>query len=71
MSSFYEEALVFLTPNVEQGLRLAALLKEAGLPDGILSVVSGGAATGRLLAEHMRIRKASLPYPENTTRGLI
>lgn len=39
------------------GLRLAALLKEAGLPDGILSVVSGGAATGRLLAEHMRIRK--------------
>ncbi|BGP20637.1 hypothetical protein JCM10213_007173 [Rhodosporidiobolus nylandii] len=38
---------------------LAQLTREAGLPDGIVQVLSGGGDTGRLLAEHPHIRKIS------------
>jgi hypothetical protein len=38
-------------------LKLAALAKEAGVPDGVLSVISGAGPTGAALAQHMRIRK--------------
>ena len=34
------------------GLRLAELWREAGLPDGVLRVVIGGAAAGRVLVVH-------------------
>ncbi len=34
------------------GARLAALLREAGLPEGVLEIVQGGAETGRTLATH-------------------
>ena len=40
-----------------QGLRLGALFKEAGVPDGIVNIISGAGTTGKLLSEHMRIRK--------------
>lgn len=37
-------------------LRLAALAKEAGLPDGVLNVVTGTGDVGRLLALHSEVR---------------
>jgi len=40
-------------------LLLAPLFKEAGFPDGVVNFVSGGGATGDLLARHMQIRKIS------------
>jgi acyl-CoA reductase-like NAD-dependent aldehyde dehydrogenase len=36
-------------------LRLGALATEAGLPDGVLNVVSGGGAAGEALARHMDV----------------
>ncbi|KAL8283895.1 hypothetical protein RQP46_005327 [Phenoliferia psychrophenolica] len=39
------------------GLRIGALFKEAGVPDGIVNIISGAGTTGKLLSEHMRIRK--------------
>ena len=42
-------------------LKLAAVFKEAGLPDGVFNVVLGlGATTGRALAEHPDINKLVL-----------
>ncbi|GAA6020713.1 hypothetical protein JCM10207_001995 [Rhodosporidiobolus poonsookiae] len=38
---------------------LAGLTKEAGFPDGIIQIISGGGETGKLLAEHPQIRKIS------------
>lgn len=38
---------------------LAGLTVEAGFPPGIINVVSGAGDTGRLLSEHMSIRKIS------------
>jgi succinylglutamic semialdehyde dehydrogenase len=43
-----------LTPAV--GEWLAATLREAGLPDGVVEVVHGGAETGRALALHPDVR---------------
>jgi acyl-CoA reductase-like NAD-dependent aldehyde dehydrogenase len=42
-------------------LRLGALLREAGLPDGVLSVLPGyGAETGRALVSHPLVRKVDV-----------
>ncbi|CAJ2505825.1 Uu.00g132190.m01.CDS01 [Anthostomella pinea] len=42
-------------------LRLGALLKEAGVPDGVCSVLPGyGASTGRALVEHPLVRKVDV-----------
>lgn len=42
-------------------LRLGALLKEAGLPDGVFNVLPGlGAVTGKALAEHPLVRKVDV-----------
>ncbi|MCF3947669.1 betaine-aldehyde dehydrogenase [Acidiphilium sp. AL] len=41
-------------------LELAAIFKEAGLPDGLFNVVNGFTETGRLLVLHPKIRKISL-----------
>jgi malonate-semialdehyde dehydrogenase (acetylating)/methylmalonate-semialdehyde dehydrogenase len=38
------------------GLKLAALLKEAGLPDGVFQVVNGGPDTVNALCDHPRIK---------------
>ncbi len=39
---------------------LAAVFKEAGLPDGVFNVVLGGAETGKNLCEHKEVAKISL-----------
>ena len=41
-------------------LMLAELSKEAGLPDGVLNIVTGGNDTGQALVEHPDIRMVSL-----------
>jgi len=40
-------------------LAMGALAKEAGFPPGVIQIVTGAAATGALLASHMKIRKIS------------
>jgi acyl-CoA reductase-like NAD-dependent aldehyde dehydrogenase len=40
-------------------LRLAQLLQDAGLPDGVLNIITGGPAAGRALVEHAGIDKVS------------
>lgn len=40
-------------------LRLAELMEEAGLPSGVVNVVTGGAAVGQQLSAHDRVRKIS------------
>jgi betaine-aldehyde dehydrogenase len=55
-------AMVFkpaeLTPLT--ALKLAEIMSEAGVPDGVFNVVQGMAETGRLLSRHPEIRKISL-----------
>ncbi len=52
-------------------LRLAAIFREAGLPPGAFNVVTGGAATGRLLAAHPKIAKISLTGSVATGRRVM
>ncbi|PPQ93615.1 hypothetical protein CVT25_000949 [Psilocybe cyanescens] len=40
-------------------LLFASLIAKAGIPDGVLSILSGARETGELLASHMKIRKIS------------
>src|SRR6202044_1398093 len=47
-----------LTPLT--ALKLAEIMTEAGVPDGVFNVVHGFAETGRLLTTHPDIRKISL-----------
>ena len=47
-----------LTPLT--AIKLAEIMAEAGVPDGIFQVIQGGIATGRLLTAHKHIRKVSL-----------
>ncbi|KAI9374063.1 aldehyde dehydrogenase domain-containing protein [Aspergillus egyptiacus] len=52
-------------------LRLGALFQEAGLPDGVLQIVSGyGAETGKYLCEHPRISKIDLTGGLGTYRAI-
>ncbi|NLR74638.1 aldehyde dehydrogenase [Leeia aquatica] len=49
---------VVLKPSEKSPLtaiRVAALAKEAGIPDGVFNVVPGGGAAGKLLALHMDV----------------
>src|SRR5690606_1234889 len=41
-------------------LMLGELAKEAGIPDGVVNVVSGGNATGQALVDHHLVRLVSL-----------
>ncbi|MEQ1577413.1 MAG: betaine-aldehyde dehydrogenase [Hyphomicrobium sp.] len=47
-----------LTPTTPA--KLAGILTEAGLPDGVFNVVHGDARTGTLLTTHSRVAKVSL-----------
>ena len=66
-------AMVFkpaeLTPLT--AVRLAEALTEAGLPDGIFTVVQGCAETGRLLTRHPGISKVSLTGEAATGRAVM
>ena len=66
-------AMVFkpaeLTPLT--AVKLAEAFREAGLPDGIFSIVQGFAETGQLLTRHPGIRKVSLTGEVNTGRTVM
>jgi acyl-CoA reductase-like NAD-dependent aldehyde dehydrogenase len=52
-------------------LRLAALMAEAGVPDGLVNVVTGGGAAGAAIANHPEIRKLSFTGSVETARQII
>ncbi|MGH2581930.1 MAG: gamma-aminobutyraldehyde dehydrogenase [Anaerolineales bacterium] len=52
-------------------LMLAELAREAGIPDGVINVVSGGNATGQALVEHPDIRMISLTGSTNTGKSIM
>ncbi|WP_075214901.1 betaine-aldehyde dehydrogenase [Mongoliimonas terrestris] len=52
-------------------LKLAEILKEAGLPDGVYNVVQGYGDTGRLLVRHPGIAKVSLTGESDTGRKVM
>jgi betaine-aldehyde dehydrogenase len=63
---------VVLKPSPETpltALELPAIFKEAGLPDGALQVVTGGAETGAALVAHPLVRKVS--FTGSTATGKL
>ncbi len=52
-------------------LRLAELIAEAGIPDGVVNVVTGGNDTGQALVEHPDVRMVSLTGSTNTGRRVM
>lgn len=52
-------------------LRLMELAKLAGLPDGVLSVVTGGATTGAALASHPKIAKVAFTGSTGTGQSIL
>jgi betaine-aldehyde dehydrogenase len=53
-------------------LRVAALMAEAGLPDGVVNVVPGlGSVAGQYLAEHERIAKIAFTGSTATGRRIV
>ena len=58
-----------LTPLT--AIELAAIYREAGLPEGVFQVVQGFAATGRLLTRHPGIRKVSLTGEVGTGKAVM
>jgi betaine-aldehyde dehydrogenase len=50
---------------------LAELSKEAGIPDGVLNVVTGGNDTGQSIVEHPDIRMVSLTGSTNTGKKIM
>ncbi|WP_181708305.1 betaine-aldehyde dehydrogenase [Chthonobacter rhizosphaerae] len=52
-------------------LKLAEILKEAGLPDGVYNVVQGHGDTGRMLVRHPGIAKVSLTGESGTGRKVM
>jgi betaine-aldehyde dehydrogenase len=58
-----------LTPLT--AIELAAIYKEAGLPDGVFNVVHGAAEVGRILTRHPQIRKISLTGAVGTGKAVM
>ena len=58
-----------LTPLT--ALKLAEIMTEAGVPDGVFNVVQGFADTGRLLTRHPDIRKISLTGEVGTGKKIM
>lgn len=52
-------------------LMLAELIKEAGIPDGVVNIVTGGNETGQAIVEHPDIRMVSLTGSTNTGRKIM
>jgi betaine-aldehyde dehydrogenase len=58
-----------LTPL--SALKLAEIMTEAGVPDGVFNVLQGAAETGRMLSRHPSIRKISLTGEVGTGRAVM
>ncbi len=58
-----------LTPTT--AVRLAEILTEAGLPDGVFNVLQGDGSTGRLLSRHPAIAKISLTGEVGTGKKVM
>jgi betaine-aldehyde dehydrogenase len=58
-----------LTPLT--AVELEALLREAGLPEGLFQVIQGYADSGRLLSRHPQIRKISLTGEVGTGKAVM
>lgn len=52
-------------------LMLAELTKEAGFPDGVINVVTGGNEAGQALVEHPDVRMVSLTGSVNTGKKIM
>ncbi len=52
-------------------LMLAELTKEAGIPDGVVNVVTGGSDTGQALVEHPDVRMVSLTGSTATGKKIM
>jgi betaine-aldehyde dehydrogenase len=69
----FGNAMIFkpaeLTPL--SAAEMPAIMKEAGVPDGVFQVVQGGIDTGRLLVGHPGIAKVSLTGAVETGRAVM
>jgi betaine-aldehyde dehydrogenase len=52
-------------------LMLADLIKEAGIPDGVVNIVTGGNDTGQAMVEHPDVRMVSLTGSTNTGKKVM
>ncbi len=52
-------------------LKLAELIAEAGIPDGVVNIISGGNATGQALVEHPQVRMISLTGSTATGKKIM
>jgi betaine-aldehyde dehydrogenase len=63
-------AMIF-KPAELTALKLAEIMTEAGVPDGVFNVLQGAAETGRMLSRHPSIRKISLTGEVGTGRAVM
>ncbi|MCS7070338.1 MAG: gamma-aminobutyraldehyde dehydrogenase [Anaerolinea sp.] len=52
-------------------LMLAELIKEAGIPDGVVNIITGGNETGQALVEHPDVRMVSLTGSTATGKKIM
>jgi betaine-aldehyde dehydrogenase len=52
-------------------LMFAELIKEAGIPDGVVNVISGGNETGQAIVEHPDVRMVSLTGSTGTGKKIM
>ncbi len=52
-------------------LMLAEVIAEAGIPDGVVNIITGGNATGQALVEHPDVRMVSLTGSTNTGKQIM
>ncbi|MCL6510399.1 MAG: gamma-aminobutyraldehyde dehydrogenase [Anaerolineae bacterium] len=52
-------------------LMLAELIKEAGIPDGVVNIITGGNETGQAMVEHPDVRMVSLTGSTNTGKKVM
>jgi betaine-aldehyde dehydrogenase len=52
-------------------LMLGELIKESGIPDGVVNIISGGNATGQAIVDHPLVRMISLTGSTNTGKKIM
>lgn len=52
-------------------LMLAELTKKAGIPDGVINIVTGGNATGQAIVDHPLVRMVSLTGSSGTGKNIM